>query len=1808
MVTPVSRATEGLVLDSEAQNPSPFDSSGQAQLDRARLYADQILEVFLASLPSNWVAQTTGPYYVSQFQAVAEELGRIQVQLMDAFEDTNFDFTRPEVLFQFLGNLVFPNQRNNPTIPQIDGDLTYRQFLQTMVTLLLQGSKAPVLLAGIESLTDAEVSLLEKSDFLGTPASGWGLKDRFTFEINVAKTRDTAPYTDGHYHTVSINASGNGTTVLTEALAGSDTAHVHTITNFEVQTAYLDTVHDTGSHTHQLLSSFPDLPLTLQANVALVMKALKPAHLLYDYRHLFREIWGPVFSDSWSSTMTSYYYDDLRKNWQGIQAITGTAGATLTDTTLFSDSSRSFASVSIGAPLTISSGLNAGTYTVSAILSLPFTDDSLPRPYTTSSGGSGNATVAGGVITDPVNDFGTHSAYNETITFLSGPNAGTYPILSLLGTNGGPVGVSTGPANSILTAPSLLRVFPAMTHASVSGQSYSVGVDYAGRKIPIQVTNEDVSIQFWDLTTTTFYTANGPLVRAWGDATPATPLDVTVNVHGSPVTVASLNPYTGLITLASPPSVTTGTTGVVTISYTWMQDPVMPMAGLNTPGLVLNKYDVWGGLNYASPSGLTNLGGTVTTRFPMSVVLNGTSPLQPIRIGHRFIGLERAYTAALNDPLALRLNHPPGAVSLPYANADTGSETFQYNGTEDPTTDGWGMVGSNTGSAATPLGYSLVDGSPLTQAFWAQEATLPIGTKVFVAARMNILANSPDGIFTGVGFGFHDNNRTYLAGALVVNGLQHLGILIRPGDMTSTSSWSIGPNAAGKVIASNEVLFQTNLLPTQIQSGQKFQILTGTQAGVYTVTNVSVSTDGTSTTLVTSTNFPADFTLYGNAYVTAVFHVRWDEDSSWRIMADTSEGMIELFYASALSGSFTVTSPTPTLVPPAFLGLPLGKTGQVFWGSLGLVQTNTSVWSYLRYFSTSASVMTRGQAISVGFDPIPEDDPAGWYPSSPWGVLTAVSGGSTIQTITDESYTYTHVDPTISGQWILSGQGTVSALGSMTSGAGSIGLTLRNTSRVARLGLLSFSGSPKAIVTTPTQSLDSSGSYTSQGWTSQPFTGAVSPVDPQIVREATYQTLSRSNYQSWGIIADVSTGNSKTLQVRFSTVNVTPGSDGRIGLAFGSVSTTGSTNKTFYLDFLSSPSRVVVTGDPSIAASITYAFSWDDGNPHTYQVTFDPVGLLVSLFIDGSLVGACSTALFTTTTTDSNTRVSIRSSSFVNGGSYQIRLFGFSVSEYVSTPPSRTMGIWLGGDPTNINNWAVPRTDGLTVPNSDPSSVIVSMDWTSSCQIRVSVDPTWGAVFERPDLALPSWYVDSFATQSINPTAGWVSVPYADLPVDGSRFGSISFGATDPVIATQTWENVQYQIFTNTSLNYQAPQGMILNRSNVITSGEIQKEKFPQTLWITPASPTLISFAAINIVAARVFNILVGSSLLDPTTWTFDPNLQLITLNTPLNSDTTPVQVVFAPGTPITESYLKSRPWWASPTLLNEGTPSVELGLVKQPSVPFTTSGDGFSTPYSNTPSDSNYILKDPYRVLDFGEDQTDLYESMSFSTADNGGMSGLLRPLDDGAATSSGVVTLGFSGLTYTEQPHFPVDNPYRVWEPFILTGGAAYVGSSVLAGGNPSPSTTAAFYPSWPADGVAVGADAGGLLRGVSWYLRLGSSPGSVITNATVTPPTDQPLTETFPARSDQNYATNGPAASSPSGVGSVNGAAWSSLQNLPSATSYSRLGPWTGLTDLTPTSVLDGDSSSQPYGVPATGNGFTLSGGVILPELQDPVVSIL
>lgn len=423
-----------------AQNPAPNPVTGQGAQDEKTQLVGDILKNFRRVLPSNWVSQTNGPWYSLQFQAMAEQLADIQLSSTEILKDSSWDFTRPDFLWQVLGSFVFPGATDKSGIPQIDGDTSYRTFLQKMVEFLLLGATKSSMVGGVEALdSNLTVTILER--YLQTPprdpSGGYTLKDQFTVDVFV------------------------------ETLSGE----------------------------------FPSDPFTMKRNAELVLAALKPAHVLYTYSHLFRDAFDKIADDAGglSFDLDSYYYDDVRKYHLGAQALSGDNGRTLQNRRLFSDPEFSFVHIREGAQLRVITGPNRGLYRVTGKMYLVSGVDPIPRSFSIDStpvtSGVLEVTDERTLVLSPSPNWGI-IPLDAKITISSGPNAGVYRLDTVLGNRGGPVGSSGLLGPRVRVSPSILVVDKRMS-SMVGGQTYEVGVDRLGTQTPQVVASEDASIQFY---------------------------------------------------------------------------------------------------------------------------------------------------------------------------------------------------------------------------------------------------------------------------------------------------------------------------------------------------------------------------------------------------------------------------------------------------------------------------------------------------------------------------------------------------------------------------------------------------------------------------------------------------------------------------------------------------------------------------------------------------------------------------------------------------------------------------------------------------------------------------------------------------------------------------------------------------------------------------------------------------------------------------------------------------------------------------------------------------------------------------------------------------------------------------------------------------------------------------------------------------------------------------------------------------------------------------------------------------------------
>ena len=482
-------------LIGHVQDPALVQVDSSSTEARKNRIADDILNRFCDSLPSNYASRVRGPFYQHLFRAFAEGLAEFQIEAELISDDhRDLGLTRSDFLYQLLGRLVFPDSvEKGAAVVEVDGDVPLRTFFQEMVKFLLEGSRQKPINDALGFLSDASVEIVAKSEHAGD-VSAWGLDSQFEFEINTIAHKETDKEGHSHWHRLRIDGQGNGETKNTYFNSKDRMEmHVHKVVNFEVQ-PYTD---GKGvSHSHSCSQAFPDDPFALQHNISLILKALKPAHLIYEYRHLFVEGFGELFEDQAIYKHESWQYEDARKNWRGNKVYRGRGQTYGMDRSVLIDHDQDFSRIPPHATVRITDGLNEGEYRVQEAMPLPVMSDPVRRQYETiPTGLTGFAQVLNGEIVTV--DLGFHLCVpGEKFVFKEGPNEGTYRIGSLLGNGGGPLGTKpTQRVNRIRLAHSLLKVRPRMTYA-VHEQGYEIGLDRLGESEPKTVVGESVASQF----------------------------------------------------------------------------------------------------------------------------------------------------------------------------------------------------------------------------------------------------------------------------------------------------------------------------------------------------------------------------------------------------------------------------------------------------------------------------------------------------------------------------------------------------------------------------------------------------------------------------------------------------------------------------------------------------------------------------------------------------------------------------------------------------------------------------------------------------------------------------------------------------------------------------------------------------------------------------------------------------------------------------------------------------------------------------------------------------------------------------------------------------------------------------------------------------------------------------------------------------------------------------------------------------------------------------------------------------------------
>jgi hypothetical protein len=1247
---------------------------------------------------------------------------------------------------------------------------------------------------------------------------------------------------------------------------------------------------------------------------------------------------------------------------------------------------------------------------------------------------------------------------------------------------------------------------------------------------------EDTFIGSAELALDTLWTERGPLTKGWGDGRPASKEDVSVTVNGVEVGVSSINPFLGQVRTEIPiPRMAAGSMSVE-VDYTWFPSPRMAMGGLNMPGVVLNKWDASSSRRSSSSDSWVGGGPDEGTRFPMSLALVRPERPRPKLTSHRYIGFERGYTACLNDATTLTLNTDPHA----HGPAKVFDTYLPVSGSwESESSEGWDVSGDILQEAATTSGWGALTSSGPSSLAQGLEAAVAPGS-FQVAARIAVPDPLEAGFWVGPALGFHDILTARLSACVSFNGLRHIGILDGD-DFTDPASWIIGPRAecgfsqGGVWLEGGAVSVPPGQLPELAAAGQRIQIPEGSQAGVYTVQSIDELSDGTFV-LYLEEDFPVDPGLWGNGSGTVLFEADWSSVFTW-VVSSGSSGAISVTFSGTTIASIESSGPGPhaSVMPSGVVDL--DGEGQIIWGHpFGAA---ASEWDFLRYSFVPDSAITHsaGHVVTAEMSDLPEER-GPWVRSGHFGTSEVVGDGtirmrSEAATLASSGSGYRSIDPLVPDDVSVEFQYEV-AVEDGFSGWGDAGFYMAGPERVVLVSSISYALWPDGsyrVLSMPTLTLAGDAMPEVRGWEEE---GTL-----KIAAEGRRLRLTAGSADVGSLHGILPLENpyldgvSRVLETRLAVVGYQAGSDDHVGLVIGMDAF--APTRTAALCLRANPARVCLTSSGSTLAE--FAFPWDDGEDHVYRLVADQslAEPAVILSVDGVVLGSADADVFESATPSG-------SSAFVvvyGDSSLEVELASLSARVMPPAQIRRTLGIFNGGPPDELSSWELPRA-------ADGS--IVDMDWRSMMSVRVVVDPEWGASLYRPDLPPPPGATEDLrATQRTNPTAAWATLEWADLPLKRADSALLAFGAVSPgAVSTALWDRFRYRVYLTEDEGILPLRGAVLNRWNIITSGELGSDLTIEERSI-PVADGVVSIRTAHVNASRVFSVWIDGGQVPFGSWDFDREAQVISFTSPVEGL---ALVKFSPGPPVTTSYLASQPVRDGNTNLNEGTPPMPRHQVNGP-VRTYIPGSRLNEWSDTLNDDPDFILNDPAGFVTAASDPDSLYSSMSFMEIEDGGEEGLISTPDDGPAPALGFAGIELSGRILVEGSA-PLPRPAHeqrggAMGGLLHAGGGAFSHDTGKLGGGASANAGAALWPTAPSRPSAPGPGAAGTRT--LWDIRpLHLEDGTVPTEAAC------------------HYI----------------------LEDASGASGYSRIGPWGGLEALTDQSLISGGPDSLVGGIVLAGGG--------------------
>ena len=510
------------------------------------------------------------------------------------------------------------------------------------------------------------------------------------------------------------------------------------------------------------------------------------------------------------------------------------------------------------------------------------------------------------------------------------------------------------------------------------------------------------------------------------------PTDVSVRVNGLDVTVDAVFGLLGAVVLQTKP----GSLDSVEVDYDYLNNPPSRFLRLNSPEFNLNQY---GNLGHA---------GLPSHRYRSRSYLidpsnspDFVSAVQPKSVGWKYKGLERAYTAVLNDPSTLLLNVPTNKIAYPVLFEQVQEKTINYDPTSLPnnSTDPWVLSGDGTfslvsgGNQLTIVDSNVQTGPDSNPPFFYHDLDLRSPSYISAAFRASVLDDSSletDGVWTGVSFGFSDGDRAVVVSFLVTEATNLSSAIVMANDVKSkydahlSNLGSHSPDDTSEItnIVDASDLTSLVILVNTLKSRYSSHAAKGSGPGsVHSnadVVNVVTSPDATdlesSITLVNelrtvfnlhrvqgSVHFVSDtinevtevkqigiLTNRGSLEFSSSwesFASDWTELKTYRFFFD-NESNIDLF----ISGDTTPSVSVGMLDLPSLSSIDaqFDPAQQTFFGALGRDSTSTSNWQFIRVNVTpvDGNLIENNKVVDYDGSVVPELDTA-----TPW--ITVGQGG-----------------------------------------------------------------------------------------------------------------------------------------------------------------------------------------------------------------------------------------------------------------------------------------------------------------------------------------------------------------------------------------------------------------------------------------------------------------------------------------------------------------------------------------------------------------------------------------------------------------------------------------------------------------------------------------------------------------------------------------------------------------------------------------------------------------------------------------------